>query len=122
MDPKTPKPQEKGWENLQFHTQPARDVLGTSPKGRNARDFQRTFRGLLGDQKKKGNLMKKVLFRCNGYCFTHLLLFFTAKTNMQKFYMGTSTRRLWDPVVGRPGDQMMGRSGDIPGTSVIHVF
>ena len=30
--------------------------------------------------------------------------------------------RLRDPVAGRPGDQMMGRSGDVPGTSVIHVF
>ena len=29
---------------------------------------------------------------------------------------------LRDPVVGRPRDQMMGRSGDVPGTSVIHVF
>ena len=36
--------------------------------------------------------------------------------------MGTSTGRLRDPVLGRPGDQMMGRSGDIPGTSIIHVF
>ena len=27
-----------------------------------------------------------------------------------------------DPVAGRPGYQMMGRSGDVPGTSVIHVF
>ena len=30
--------------------------------------------------------------------------------------------RLRDPVAGHPGDQMMGRSGDVPGTSVIHVF
>ena len=36
--------------------------------------------------------------------------------------MGTSTRGLRDPVAGRPGDQMMGRSGDVLGTSVIHVF
>ena len=50
-----------------------------------SRDIQGTFRGLLGDQKKNDNLMKKVLFRFNGYCSTHLLLFFTAKTNMQKF-------------------------------------
>ena len=31
-------------------------------------------------------------------------------------------RRLWDPVVERPGDQILGRSGDEQGTSVIHVF
>ena len=30
--------------------------------------------------------------------------------------------RLRDPVTGCAGDQMMGRSGDVPGTSVIHVF
>ena len=29
--------------------------------------------------------------------------------------MGTSTGRLRDPVAGSPGDQMMGRSGDVPG-------
>ena len=36
--------------------------------------------------------------------------------------MGTSTGRLGDPVAGCPGDQIMGRSGDVSGTSVIHVF
>ena len=30
--------------------------------------------------------------------------------------------RLRDPVAGRPGDQMMGRSGDVHGTSVIYAF
>ena len=29
---------------------------------------------------------------------------------------------LWDPVGGCPGDQMMGHSGDVSRTSVIHVF
>ena len=36
--------------------------------------------------------------------------------------MGTSTGRLRDPVARRPGDKMMGRSGDVRGTSVINVF
>ena len=31
-------------------------------------------------------------------------------------------RRLRDPIAGRPGDQMMGRSGDVHRTSVIYVF
>ena len=61
------------------------EVPRRSPKGPNVRDLQGTFRGLLGDQQKKDNLMKKVLFRYNSSCFTHLLLFFTGKTNMQKF-------------------------------------
>ena len=30
--------------------------------------------------------------------------------------------RLRDPVEECPGDQMMGRSEDVPGTLVIHVF
>ena len=60
--------------------------------------------------------MKKVFFRCNSLCFTHLLLFFfTGKTNIQKFYMGTSIGRVPDPVAGRPGDQIMGRSEDAAG-------
>ena len=36
--------------------------------------------------------------------------------------MGMSTGRLRDPIAGRPGDQMMGRSGEVSGTSVIYVF
>ena len=36
--------------------------------------------------------------------------------------MGTSTGRLQDSVAGCPGDQMMGPSGDVHGTSVIYVF
>ena len=36
--------------------------------------------------------------------------------------MGTPTGRLRDPVEGYPGDQMMGCSGDIHGTSVIYAF
>ena len=65
--------------------------------------------------KKIDNLIKKVVFRCNSSFFTHLLQFFIEKTHMQKFYMETSTGRLRDPLAGRPGDQMMGRSGDVPG-------
>ena len=36
--------------------------------------------------------------------------------------MGASTGCLRDPVAGTPGDQIMGRSGDVRGTSVMHVF
>ena len=36
--------------------------------------------------------------------------------------MGTSMGRLRDSIAGRPRDQMMGRSGDVRGTSVIYVF
>ena len=36
--------------------------------------------------------------------------------------MGTSTGRLRDLIARCPGDQIMGRSRDVPGTSVKHVF
>ena len=48
--------------------------------------------------------------------------FSTGKTNILKFLMRMSTERLQDPVGGRPRDQMMGRCGDVHGTSVIHIF
>ena len=66
--------------------------------------------------------MKKMFFRSNSPLFTHLLLFFTKKTNIQNVYIETSTGRLQDPVEGSAGDQIMGRSGHVPATSVIHVF
>ena len=41
---------DKAEKNVAFkNTQPARDVLGTSP---NVQDLQETFRGLLADQQK----------------------------------------------------------------------
>ena len=63
-------------------SQPARNVMGTSPEGPIK---VLTFRELLKDQQKIDDLMKKVFFKCNSPCFTHLLLFFTGKTNIQKF-------------------------------------
>ena len=36
--------------------------------------------------------------------------------------MGTFRGRLRDPFAERPGDQMMVRSEDVRGASVIHVF
>ena len=66
--------------------------------------------------------MKKLFFRSNSPCITYLFLFFIGRTNVQKFWTGMSTGRLRDPVAGRPWDQMMGRSKDVRGTSVKHVF
>ena len=66
--------------------------------------------------------MKKLFFRSNSPCITYLFLFFTGRTNIKKFLTGTSTGRLQDPVAGCPGDQIMGRSMDLRGTSVKHDF
>ena len=73
------------WGLFPADTRRPGDVPWRSPQGRNVRDLQGPLRGLLGDQQKNDKLMKKGLFRRNGYCLTHLLLFFTGKTNVQKF-------------------------------------
>ena len=58
------------------YTQPARDVPGMSPKGRNVRDLHGTFRGLLRNQQKNLWFDKKrcfldavVFVLHNYYCF-----------------------------------------------------
>ena len=66
--------------------------------------------------------MKKLFFRSNSPCITYLFLLFTGRTNIQNFSTETSMGHLRDPVVGRPGDQMMRHSRDIRRTSVKHVF
>ena len=66
--------------------------------------------------------MKKFCFRSKSPYITYPFLFFTGRTNIQKFLTGTSTGRLLDTIVGRPGDQMMGRSRDLGRTSVKHGF
>ena len=47
---------------------------------------------------------------------------FYRKNKYSKVLNGDVHRRLRDPVAGRPWDQMMGRSKDVRGTSVKHVF
>ena len=66
-------------------TRRPRDVSWSSSKGPNVWDLQVTFRGLLGNNTKIDDLMKKVFFRCNSPCFTHLLLFFSGKRNISKW-------------------------------------
>ena len=116
----------KDKNSYRFTYPAARNVPGTSAEGPLKFLTSGNPRGPLGDSKgsnkKIDDLMKKMIFRCNSLCFTHLYLFFTGKTNIQKLWIGTSSRRLQDLVAGRPGDQMMGRSGDIRGTLVIYVF
>ena len=101
------------------------DVPCRSPKGPNVRYLQETFRGVSGDQyknEKKKKKMKKLFFRSNSPCFTYLFQFFTGRTNIQMFSTGASTGRLREQVAGRHGNQMTGRSRDVHGMSVKHVF
>ena len=60
------------------------DVPGTYSEGPLKVLMSGTTRGPSGDQQKIEDLMKKGFFRGNSLCFTHLLLFFTGKTNIQK--------------------------------------
>ena len=61
--------------NIPVGTQRPEGVPWRSPKGPNVCDLQET-------NTKVDDLMKKVLFRWNSPGFTHLLLFFTGKTNI----------------------------------------
>ena len=85
-----------------------------------------TYRGPSGNcqvtNTKTDDLMKKLSFIDNSPCITCLSLFYTRRTNNQKFQAGTSTGHLLEPVAERPGDQMMGRSRDAFETSVKHAF
>ena len=108
------------------NAQPAHDVPRTSPEGLLKVLTSGFYKGPSGDSQgtntKIDDFMKKLFLRSNSPCITYLFLFFTGRTNIQKFWTGTSTGRLRDPVAGRPWDQMMGRSKDVRGTSVKHVF
>ena len=75
-----------------------------------------------GTNAKTDDLMEKLLSRSNSPCITYLFVFFTERTNTQKFQTETSTGLLLDSVVGRPGDQIMKRSRYVRGTSIKHVF
>ena len=107
-------------------TQPAHNVPGTSPEGSlkvlTSGTYKRPSVDSWRTNTKIDDFMKKLFFRSDCPCITYLFLFFTGRTNIQKFWTGTSTGRLRDPVAGRPWDQMMGRSKDVRGTPVKHVF
>ena len=73
-------------------TQPACDVPRTSPEGRLKVLMSGTSRGPSGDSQgtntKIDDLMKKLFFRCNSPCFTHLFLIFTEKNKYSKVING----------------------------------
>ena len=78
-------------------SQPARNVVGTSPEGPIK---VLTFRELLKDQQKIDNLMKKVFFKCNSPCFTHIYCFLLEKQIFKSFQWGHPLdiygTQLWD--------------------------
>ena len=108
------------------NTQPAHDVPGKSPEGLLKVLTSGIYKGPSGDSQgtntKIDDFMRKLFFRSNSPYLTCLFLFFTRRTNIQNFWTRTFTGRLRDPVARPPWDQMMGRSKDIRGTSVKHVF
>ena len=84
--------------------------------------YKRPSEDTQGSNTKTNNFIKKLFFRRNSPCITYLFLLFAGRTNIQNFWTETSMGHLWDPVVGRLGDEMMRRTGDIRRTSVKHVF
>ena len=63
--------------------------------------------------------MKKVF---SSPCFAHVLLLFTGKNKYSNVLNGNIHGTSTGPVARRPRDRMMGRSGEVRGTSVIHFF
>ena len=70
-------------------TQPANDVPGTSPEGLLKVLTHGTYRGPSrdsnGSNTKIYDLLMKLYLRSNSPCIIHSFLFFTGKTNIQKF-------------------------------------
>ena len=71
------------------NTKPAYDVLGTSPEGSLKVLTSETYSGLSGDSQetntKIDDFMKKLFFGSSSPCTKYLFLFFTERTNIQKF-------------------------------------
>ena len=67
-------------------SQPKHDVLGTSPEGPLKVLMSGIYRepsgGSQGTNTKIDDLMKKLFFRGNSACVTHLFLFFTGRTSI----------------------------------------
>ena len=109
-------------------TQPANYAPRMSPEGSLKVLTSGTYKGSSGDSQgtntKTEELMKKLFFKSNSPCITYVILFSAGKNNMQKLYVtsGTSTGLLWDPIAGRPEDQVTGSSRDVRETLVKHGF
>ena len=110
------------------NTQLAHDVPGTSPEGFLKVLMSATYRGPSGDSQetntKINDFMKKIFFRIISPCITYLFLFFTGRTNIQKFYMGdvhgTSTGPSCGTSVGPNGETFQGRPWDVGQTSFLN--
>ena len=97
---------------LLHYTQPARDVLGRSPKGPNVWDLQGTLRGLLGEQQKnwwfdwKSVFLDAIVFVLH-ICYYFLLekqIFESSKWGRPRDVYGTQLRDVsgteWWDVLG----------------------
>ena len=70
------------------NTQPVHEVPGTYPEGPLKVITSGTYRGPSGNSKgtnTKIDDFKKLSFRSNSPCIKYLFLFFTGRTNIQKF-------------------------------------
>ena len=110
-------------------TQLARDVPGTSPEGPLKVLTSGTSRGPSGDSQgtntKIDDLMKKLFFRCNSPCFTHLFLFFTGKRSKYSKGLngdvhGTSTGLSCGTSRGPNDGTFCGRPRDVGNTCFLN--
>ena len=86
------------------NTQPAHDVLGTSPEGPLTVLTSGTCKRPSGDSQgtntKIDHFMKKKFFRNNSPCITYLFLILQE----EQIFESSKRGRLRDPVAGRPWD------------------
>ena len=101
---------------MYVYTHLARDVLGTSPEG--------PLKVLMsGTNTKIDDLMKKLFFRCNSPCYTHLFLFYL-KNKYSKGLNGDLHGRSTGPSCGTSrgpnDDTFWGRPRDITHTCFLN--
>ena len=106
-------------DSWQLSSQLEIDVPGASPEGPNVRELQGTFTGLLKDQQLNWWFDGKKFFLDAIVFVLHICYCFLLE---KQIFESCKWGRPRDPVAGRPVHQMMRRSGDVRGASVIHVY
>ena len=91
----------------------------TSPEGSLKLLTSGAYREISGEQYKNGLFFEKNVFSEVIVLVLHVCFCFLQE---EQIFKSSKWRGLRDPNVGRPFDQIMGRSNDNRGTSVKHVF
>ena len=101
------------WNTLPAH------VTGTSPEGPlkvlTSETYKEPSGNSQGTNTKTDDFMKKMFFRCNYILVLHICFCFLQE---EKIFKISKRGCLRDQVAGRPWDQMMVCSKDVPGPSL----